>query len=79
FILMRSFVDTYLFIRVVGSIIVVAGLYGFLWGEKMETDDEDIKEKESTKVQVDLELQSHSSNGHHLQSKQMSSEAKAEL
>ncbi|MCE0480665.1 hypothetical protein HAX54_037701 [Datura stramonium] len=47
---------------VVGSIIVVAGLYGFLWGKKMETNEEDIKEKkESTKLQVDLELQLHNS------------------
>ncbi|KAK4378815.1 hypothetical protein RND71_000677 [Anisodus tanguticus] len=28
---------------VVGSIIVVAGLYGFLWGKKMETGEEDIE------------------------------------
>uniref|UniRef100_A0A0V0GKB8 WAT1-related protein n=1 Tax=Solanum chacoense TaxID=4108 RepID=A0A0V0GKB8_SOLCH len=27
---------------VVGSIIVVAGMYGFLWGKKMETNAEDI-------------------------------------
>ncbi|MCD7447492.1 hypothetical protein HAX54_030358 [Datura stramonium] len=46
---------------VVGSIIVVAGLYGFLWGKKMETSAEDIievnKEKEQPIKSVDLELQ----------------------
>ncbi|KAK4339765.1 hypothetical protein RND71_041227 [Anisodus tanguticus] len=64
---------------VVGSIIVVAGLYGFLLGKKMETSAEDTelnKEKlQSTKV--DLELQLPNSNGHPLESKQISSEAKA--
>ncbi|XP_049403378.1 WAT1-related protein At1g09380-like isoform X2 [Solanum stenotomum] len=49
---------------VVGSIIVVAGMYGFLWGKKMETNAEDIdvleltkEKKQSTKLQADLELQ----------------------
>ncbi|XP_016573486.1 WAT1-related protein At1g09380 isoform X3 [Capsicum annuum] len=65
---------------VVGSIIVVAGLYGFLWGQKMETSAEDIEvnkeKKQSTNLQVDLELQLPNSNGHLIELKQISSEAK---
>ncbi|XP_060167368.1 WAT1-related protein At1g09380-like isoform X2 [Lycium barbarum] len=68
---------------VVGSIIVVAGLYGFLWGKKMETsepeiEDEVTKGKNQSSKSVDLELQLPNSNGHHIESKQISSEAKAE-
>ncbi|XP_055814893.1 WAT1-related protein At1g09380-like isoform X2 [Solanum dulcamara] len=63
---------------VVGSIIVVAGLYGFLWGKKMETGEEDIEvNKEKMKQlskSVDLELQLPNSNDHHIESKQISSE-----
>ncbi|CAN4110919.1 unnamed protein product [Withania somnifera] len=67
---------------VVGSIIVVIGLYVFLWGKKMETSAEDaevIKEKEQCS-KVDLELQLPNSNGYHLKSKQISSDlVKAKL
>ncbi|OIS97952.1 PREDICTED: WAT1-related protein At1g09380-like [Nicotiana attenuata] len=57
---------------VVGSIIIVVGLYGFLWGQKMETStDDDIevminKEKnQSTKFDLELQLpQNPSFNGH---------------
>ncbi|XP_059313359.1 WAT1-related protein At1g09380-like isoform X2 [Lycium ferocissimum] len=69
---------------VVGSIIVVAGLYLFLWGKKMETIEEDIevevtKEKNQSSTSVDLELQLPNANCHHIESKQIPSEAKAEL
>ncbi|XP_049403402.1 WAT1-related protein At1g09380-like [Solanum stenotomum] len=64
---------------VVGSIIVVVGLYGFLWGKKIETNAEDIevnkeKMKQFMNKSVDLELQLPKSNDHHLESKQISSE-----
>lgn len=66
------YVFIYLFIRVVGSIIIVIGLYGFLWGQKMETstnDDIEVvvnKEKnQSTKIDLELQLpQNPSFNGH---------------
>ncbi|XP_015163053.1 WAT1-related protein At1g09380-like [Solanum tuberosum] len=55
-----------LYLGVVGSIIVVAGLYGFLWGKKMETNAEDIevnKEKmNQLSKSIDLELQLPNSN-----------------
>ncbi|KAG5625925.1 hypothetical protein H5410_011143 [Solanum commersonii] len=53
---------------VVGSIIVVAGLYGFLWGKKMETNAEDIEVNKEKMNQlskcksIDLELQLPNSN-----------------
>ncbi|KAJ8529644.1 hypothetical protein K7X08_036479 [Anisodus acutangulus] len=68
---------------VVGSIIVVVGLYGFLWGKKMETSTDEIeievtKEKNQSSISVDLELQLPNSNGYPLESKQIS-ETKAKL
>ncbi|KAG5611204.1 hypothetical protein H5410_022485, partial [Solanum commersonii] len=49
--------------EVVGSIIVVAGLYGFLWGKKMETSaDQDIEVNKQLSKSVDLELQLPNSN-----------------
>ncbi|KAK4739423.1 hypothetical protein R3W88_003120 [Solanum pinnatisectum] len=66
---------------VVGSIIVVAGMYGFLWGKKMETNAEDIdvleltkEKKQSTKLQADLELQlpqNHKDNNNNSNMKQI--------
>ncbi|PHT68594.1 WAT1-related protein [Capsicum annuum] len=71
---------------VVGSILVVAGLYGFLWGQKMETSAEDIEvnkeKKQSTNLQADLELQlpqNPKANVHPLQLKQISQNIKTEL
>lgn len=51
------------YIRVVGSIIVVAGIYGFfLWGKKMETSAEDIEVNKELSKSDDLELQLSNSN-----------------
>ncbi|CAN4110912.1 unnamed protein product [Withania somnifera] len=67
---------------VVGSIIVVAGFYGFLWGKKMETsaEDSEVNKGQEQCSKVDLELQLPNSNSHRLESKQISSDlVKAEL
>ncbi|KAF3674565.1 WAT1-related protein [Capsicum annuum] len=66
---------------VVGSILVVAGLYGFLWGKKMETsaEDTDVHKHKEECTEVDVELQLPNSNGHYLETKQISSDLANDL
>lgn len=56
------FDDFFKYIRVVGSMIVVAGLYGFLWGKKMEDIKVNKEKMNQLSKSIDLELQLPNSN-----------------